>query len=141
MAWELEEAIQYYTRMGAPADQSALISLLREVQTEMGGTIPEGLLPRIAAELGAKPALLTALIRRIPSLNLAGKPLVELCAGPNCGKHTDLAAYAEQLQKQGKLTLRYLPCQRLCGKGPNLRFNGTLHHRADKPLLRKLLEE
>jgi hypothetical protein len=28
---------------------------------------------------------------------------------------------------------------RLCGKGPNLRWDGTLHHKADEALLRKLL--
>ena len=39
MAWELEEAISYYARMGAPADQSAVVSLLREVQQQHGGGI------------------------------------------------------------------------------------------------------
>lgn len=141
MAWELEEAISYYARMGAPADQSAVVSLLREVQQQHGGAIPESLLPHIAAGLHTKTGLLLALIRRIPSLTLSGKPVLELCAGPNCGKHAALAAYAEQLQKEGKLTLRYLPCQRMCGKGPNIRFGGVLHHRADEALLRKLLEE
>jgi len=141
MAWDLEEAITYYARMGAPADQSAVIALLREVQQEQGGAIPEALLPQIAEKLGAKQALLTAIIRRIPSLRLSGKPLLELCVGPNCGKHTALAALAEELERQGRLTLRFLPCQRMCGKGPNLRWNGVLHHRATESLLRQLLEE
>ena len=143
MAWDLEEAITYYARMGAPADQSAVIALLREVQQEQGGAIPEALLPQIAEKLGAKQALLTAIIRRIPSLRLSGKPLLELCAGPNCGKHTALAARAEQLHKAsgGAFRLEWLPCQRLCAKGPNIRFDGTLYHQADEALLRKLLTE
>ena len=37
MPWNLEEAIAYYGQRGAPADQSALVSLLREVQQENGG--------------------------------------------------------------------------------------------------------
>ena len=32
--WNLEEAVSYYKKQGAPSDQSALVSLLREVQQE-----------------------------------------------------------------------------------------------------------
>ena len=42
MAWNLEEAITYYQQHGAPSDQHAIISLLREVQQENGGRIPTG---------------------------------------------------------------------------------------------------
>ena len=37
MLWNLQEAIEYYRKQGAPADQGALISLLREIQRENGG--------------------------------------------------------------------------------------------------------
>ena len=40
MSWDLKEAVEYYGRQGAPGDQSAVISLLREVQQENGGSIP-----------------------------------------------------------------------------------------------------
>ena len=43
MAWELREAVSYYQKQGAPGDQSALLSLLREVQEEFG-CIPKHLL-------------------------------------------------------------------------------------------------
>ena len=38
MSWNLEEAISYYKTQGAPADQSALIGLLKEIQQENQGT-------------------------------------------------------------------------------------------------------
>ena len=140
MDWDLPEAISYYRRLGAPGDQSAVISLLREVQQNAGGSIPPETLPLIARELGAKEALLTALIRRIPSLRLGSGSCLELCSGPNCGKHAALAAFAEKACREKGVALKFVPCMRLCGKGPNLRWNGQLHHRADEALIRKLLE-
>ena len=139
MKWNLNEAIAYYKSMGAPGDQQALIGLLREINTEYGG-IPTSCIADIAANYGIKEGIILALIKRIPSLRLAQGHLLELCAGPNCGKCTTLAACAEKLAAQGKCTLKYVPCMRLCGKGPNIRWDGTLYHKADEALLRKLIE-
>ena len=141
MAFDLEEAVSYYHKQGAPADQSAVISLLREVQQEFG-SIPTSLLPSLAQKLGTKESYFLALIRRIPSLRLSDRHCLELCAGPNCGKHAALGAFAESLCRAsgGKITLRYLPCQRQCGKGPNIRWDGTLYNHADEALLKKLAE-
>ena len=141
MGWDLEEAIAYYRSLGAPGDQNAVIGLLREVQENTGGSIRAELLPVIAAGLGTKEALLTALIRRIPSLKLGSARVLELCAGPNCGKHIALASFAEKICPQKGVTLKFVPCMRLCGKGPNLRWKGQLHHGADEALIRRLLEE
>lgn len=140
MAWDMKEAAAYYKKQGAPGDQTALVSLLREIQTEFGA-IPGHLLPELGAILGVKESLLLALIRRQPRLRLADTHVLELCAGLNCGKRTELAALAEQLcaGKSG-VTLKFVPCMRLCGKGPNLRWDGVLHSGADEALLRKLLE-
>ena len=143
MSWDLKEAVEYYGRQGAPGDQSAVISLLREVQQENGGSIPLSAPEEIAGLYGIKAGFLLALIKRIPSLRLADGHCLELCAGPNCGKRTELAALAEKLCKAhpGKITLKYVPCMRLCGKGPNLRWDGKLYHEADEALLRRLMEE
>lgn len=140
MNWKLEEAVSYYKRQGAPADQTALTALLKEVQQEYGGSIPQGIIPTLATLSGAKESLLLALIRRLPSLHLGGSHVLELCAGPNCGKHAALAAAAEKLQSS-RITVRFVPCMRMCGKGPNLRWDGTLYHKADEALLRRLAEE
>ena len=139
MAWSLQEAIAYYRRQGAPGDQTALSELLREIQTECGGGIPRFALAETARELNTKEALLLALIRRKPSLRLADTHLLEVCAGPNCGKHAALAAAAEKLAS-GNVQVRFVPCMRMCGKGPNIRWDGKVHNRADEALLRQLAE-
>lgn len=136
----MDEIIEYYKKLGAPSDQQAVISLLREVQKAWGGSIPSAAVETIAEKLGTKPGLLLALIRRIPSLRLGEGHLLEVCAGPNCGKHTFLLAAAEKMVAGRKdVALKTIPCQRLCGKGPNIRFDGKLYHKADEALLRQLL--
>lgn len=138
--WNYQEAIDYYRTQGAPADQAALISLLREVQREHNGAIPAAMPVRIAESYGIKEGVLLALIKRIPSLRLSNQHCLELCAGPNCGKHKALADCAEKLQKEtGLFELKFVPCMRLCGKGPNVKWDGKLYHGADESLLRKLL--
>ena len=140
MAWELKEACDYYKKQGAPADQTALTALLREIQEEFGA-IPAGLLPEAARLLGTKESFLLALIRRQPRLRLADTHVLELCAGPNCGKATELAALAEKLCAGRKgVTLRFCGCMRQCGKGPNLKWDGQIYNRADAELLKKLLK-
>ena len=142
MSWNLEEAIAYYKKQGAPRDQTALTGLLREIQQENGGSIPEYLLKQIASAYEVRESFLLAIIKRIPSLRLGNSHVLEMCAGPNCGKHTALAAYAEKLHTASgkKFTLKFCPCMRMCGKGPNIRWDGAIHHKADEQLLQKLLK-
>ena len=143
MSWSLEEASSYYKNQGAPGDQNAVISLLREVQRENGGSISAYELAAVAAAYGVKESFLHAVIKRIPSLRLADKHSLELCAGPNCGKQAALAAFAEKLHDTApeKFTLKYVPCMRMCGKGPNIKWDGKLYHQANEPLLRSLIEK
>ena len=83
MNWNLEEALTYYGRQGAPADQGALTALLRDVQDEHGGKIPGELLPAIAEHYKIKESFLLAVIKRIPSLKLALRSRYWSCApGP-----------------------------------------------------------
>ena len=136
----MDELVEYYRRQGAPGDQQAVIALLRELQSLYGGSIPKWVPQTVAEKLGTKPGLLLALIRRIPSLRLGEGHLMELCAGRNCGKHTHLLKLAEELAKgRTDVSVKTIPCQRLCGKDPNIRFDGQLHHKADEALIRKLL--
>ena len=143
MDWTLKEAMEYYQKNGAPGNQSALISLLREVQQENGSAIPLSAVGEIAAFYGVKDSLLLALIRRIPSLRLDNIHTLALCDGPNCGKHTALAACAEKLHKNSGngFRLEFLPCQRMCGKGPNVQWDGKLYRKADEALLKSFLKE
>ena len=142
MSWDLEEAIGYYGKQGAPADQSALVSLLREVQQENGGSVSPSAVKAIAEGYRVKEALILALIKRIPSLRLGDTHVLEVCAGPNCGKRKELAALAEKLGRENpKVTVKFVPCMRMCGKGPNIKWDGTIHNGADEALLRRLLEK
>lgn len=139
MDWDLKEAVEYYKRQGAPEDQAALIFLLREAQQVSGGALPEGLITQLAQHLGVRESLLLALVRRIPDLRLARGHTLEICGGPNCSKRAALTALAETHCGEN-VTLKTVPCMRLCGKGPNLRWDGTLYHQADGKLLRELLK-
>ena len=138
MNWDLKEAIAYYRRQGAPSDQQALVSLLKEANQHHQG-ISREMLTQIAETYGIRESILHALIRRIPGLRRNNTHCLELCAGVNCGKHQHLAALAEQLAASRNVTVKYVPCMRMCGKGPNLRWDGVLYHHADEALLRKLL--
>ena len=139
MRWDLNETVSYYRSQGAPGDQSSLIALLKEVQQENGGAVPKAALGIVANGLGVKASYLEAVIKRIPSLRLADKHLLEVCAGPNCGKAAAIAAFAENLQSS-KITVKFVPCMRMCGKGPNIKWDGTLYHQATVELLKKLAE-
>lgn len=136
----MEEMLAYYRKQGAPGDQTALVNLLKELQ-QTYGAIPQWAVQRIAEYFGIKESFLLAIIKRMPSLRLQDTHLLELCAGPNCGKHTGLAAAAEKLCKLKGVTLKYIGCQRMCGKGPNIKYDGKLYHKATEALLRELLEE
>ena len=138
MNWDLQEAIIYYRHQGAPSDQNALIALLKEVN-QHGHGISREILTHIADAYGIRESLLHALVRRIPGLRLKNTHCLELCAGVNCGKHRSLAALAENLAASRNVTVKYVPCMRMCGKGPNLRWDGVLYHHADEALLRQLL--
>ena len=141
--WNLEEAVVYYKKQGAPGDQSALVSLLREVQSESGGGIPKGLLMSLGQLLGVKESYLLAVVRRIPSLRIADTHVLELCGGPNCSKRARLADFVEKTygSKPKGFEVRYVPCMRMCGKGPNIRWDGQLYNGADEALIRRLIAE
>ena len=143
MNWNLDEALSYYRKQGAPGDQTALVNLLREIQQEHNGKIPVPLLDEISRSYSIKVTFLLALIKRYPSLHLGDSHTLELCAGPNCGKHTALAEAAERLHAaSGKaFTLKFVPCMRMCGKGPNVKWDGGLYHKANEELLQKLLKD
>ena len=142
MSWELEEAIGYYQRQGAPRDQSALVSFLKELHSELG-FVPGYALAAAAERYGVKESFLRAVAARIPGLRLDERHVLRLCAGPNCGKSAALAAYAEKLTTaaNGRIRLEFGPCMRLCGKGPNLSWDGRLYHKATPELLTELTKE
>lgn len=141
MAWNLDEAAQYYKKQGAPADQNALIAFLLEAKQENSGSIPQHLMADMARALDTKESLLLAIIRRVPRLRLSQQHVLELCAGPNCSARARLADFVDKTYGHGaeNLTIKYVPCMRMCGKGPNVRFDGVLYHDANEALIQKLI--
>ena len=137
MTWNLEEAIRYYQGQGAPGDQNALVNLLKEVQSESGGSVPASALDVIAHKYAVKRSFLEAVIRRIPSLRLGETHCLEICGGPNCSRRGSLAAFAQSLAS-ADVTVKMVPCMRMCGKGPNIRWDGEMYHQADEALLMRL---
>lgn len=135
----MKELLDYYRRQGAPGDQTALVNLLKELQ-QTHGAVPKWAVGEIAEEYNVKESFILAVVKRIPSLRLQDTHLLQLCAGPNCGKHTALAAEAEKLCKLKGIELKYIGCQRMCGKGPNIKFDGKLYHKATVELLQELLK-
>ena len=138
MNWNLEEAIAYYRSMGT--DQTTLVGLLKEIQQKFGGSIPLFAICPIAEAFGVKESFLLALIRRMPSLRLGDTHELKICAGPNCSKHRAIAEAAQKLESKN-ISVSFVPCMRLCGKGPNIRWDGKLYHQATPELLEKLSKE
>ena len=135
----MKEMLEYYRRQGAPADQTALVNLLKELQ-QTYGAVPKWAVGEIAEEYRIKESFILAVIKRIPSLRLQDTHLLQLCSGQNCGKHTALAVEAEKLCKLKGVEFKYMGCQRMCGKGPNIKFDGKLYHKATIELLQELLK-
>lgn len=143
---ELEDSIEYYREQGAPGDQQMLIALLREAQSICGGTLHAQALQAVCAAYGLKAGMLTALIRRVPSLRLSEAPnRLEVCG--TCPKGRALRAFIEEnwQVKSGGVCARagfsyhVTGCMKNCRNGPSLRFNGELYSHADEALLRRLI--
>ena len=143
MAWELKEALGHYKKQGAPADQAALVSLMKEIQRESGGAIPRQAVAEAAEAYRVKESFLLAVIKRIPSLRLQDTHCLELCGGSSCSKRARLAAFVEKTYgaKPEKFELRYVGCMKLCAKGPNIRWDGKIYSGADEALIRSLVEK
>lgn len=141
MEWNLDEALQYYKKQGAPRDQTACVNLLKEIQQEQG-SIPGWMIRRAAEEWNTKESLLLALVRRIPSLRLMDSHILEVCSGPNCGKRTEIADFVEKTYGKNPkdFTFRFCGCMRQCGKGPNIRWDGKVYNAATPELVKKLIE-
>ena len=139
MDWDLQEAVAWHRAQGAPGIHGATVALLKEAQEACGGGLSPELMGQLAQALGVKDSFLLAVVKRTPSLRLEGKHLLRLCGGPNCSKHQHLEKLARELADPDRVTVEVVGCMRLCGKGPNLRYDGRIWHAADETLLRQLL--
>ena len=144
---DLTDSLDYYRAQGAPGDQQMLVYLLREVQDQCGGTLDAEALNAVCQAYGLKMNLLTALIRRVPSLRLSSVPnRLEACG--TCPKGRALRAFIEETwqvksggacEKAG-FSYHVTGCMKNCKNGPSIRWNGKLHSHADEQLVRSLIE-
>ena len=149
MNWnfDLEEALARCRYLGGPANQQALLTLLRRTQmpavlieagfinNEEDNALFDEQLEEIAGALGVKCSFLAAIVRRYPSLRLAGAAhRLELCGGPNCSK-AGLTQFVEKtydvrpggVSTQGNFSYHISGCQRSCRNGPCASWDGTQH--------------
>ncbi len=142
MLWNLDEALQYYQRQGAPSNQLMLVNLLKEIQQESGGGIPRQALGAIERSYGVKEAFLLAVIKRIPSLRVQNTHCLEICGDKSCIKQARLTSFIEKTYGRApeNFTVKSVGCMRQCNQGPNIRWDGELYHRADETLIRRLVE-
>ena len=126
----MKEILDYYRRQGAPGDQTALVGLLKELQ-QTYGAVPKWAVGEIAEEYKVKESFILAVVKRIPSLRLQDTHLLQLCAGPNCGKHSVLAAEAEKLCKLKGVELNTWAASGCAAKAPisNLTESFTIKQR------------
>ncbi len=148
--WTLEEAISYYRAQGAPGDQQALAELLREIQRESGGWLPQEACAEVCRTLGLRESFLSAVIKRYPSLRTEQAPhRLEICGGERCGRNgsASLREFVEstwhvrsgEISREGGFSYRVAGCMKNCLHGPNIRWDGTLYPHADRNLLNSLI--
>jgi len=140
MDWNLEAVLDYYKKQGAPGDQTALVSLLRQTQEEFG-SVPYWAIKKTAESYQIKESSLLAIVKRIPSLRLEDTHTLEICGGPNCRAY--LAGFVEKTYgaKPKGFTVKLSGCMRMCGKGPNIKWDGKLYNGATEDLIRSLVEK
>lgn len=148
-AFDLNEALDYYRKDGAPHDQSALVALLYEAQEASGGALSEDTLEAIIDAYQVKGSLLKALIARLPGLRLGtARHRLEMCGGSNCVKRkaTDLLEYIKTayevnngISLKGCFSLHVSGCMKNCLNGPNIKWDGVMHTRVSKEILDSLI--
>ena len=142
MGWDLNEALAYYQRQGAPNDQAMRVNLLKEIQQENGGSLPAWSVGAVAEAYHIKPTFLAAILKRFPSLRIADTHRLELCGGVTCSR---CGLTADRIKKTcgtlpAGLEIRQTGCMHNCGKGPCIKWDGVLYPGADEALILKLMK-
>ena len=142
----IREIIRYYREQGAPQDQQMLIALLREIQEESGGAIPQAALLQIAGAYEIRETMILALIRRISGLCTEDVPhRLEICGTCRAGAKLRNEIERTYTVKSGGsstagFSYRVTPCMKNCKNGPSIRWDGKLYGNADMELIRTLME-
>lgn len=148
--FDIDEAIQYYQKEGAPGDQQALILLLKEIQENQGGVLSPQAIDTVANAYRVTASFLHAIARRIPSLRLSqAKNRLEMCSGVNCASRgaAGLLAFVQKKYSvqngqsaKGGFSLHITGCMKNCKHGPNIKWNGTLYAGSTPEALKRIIE-
>ncbi len=140
MSWHLKEALSYYKTLGAPQEQSVLLSLLHEVQDHYDGAIPVQVVTKIAHKYELKESYLLALISRFSNLHLQNSQCLEICGSKKCKRSMDLQKFVEQnYGADPNISIKVTGCMHSCGTGPNIRWNGKLYSQVTEESLCQLI--
>ena len=150
--WDLSEAIEYYAGQNAPADQNALVELLKEIQDECGGVVPSYALVEVCRSYDIKKTFLDAIIKAYPSIRTEDAPhLLQLCSGERCAKRgcSELVSFVEKtydvengkVSATGGFLFKVTGCMKNCTAGPNIKWDGKLYQQADINLLKTLIND
>lgn len=132
----VDEILKVYEGQGKPAGQEVILSVLRDIQ-EILGCIPKEVQEETAKRLGIKPSFLSAFIKKYPGFKEGSAGYeIQVCMGPSCGAGKALEilraveAAGEEKEREQGISVKIVRgrCTRRCGKGPNLKINGVLHH-------------
>lgn len=143
----LQELIKYYRLQGAPEEQQLLISLLRDAQEIDGDALMPQTIASICESYQIKPAILHALIRRMPSLHFSDTPhCLEVCG--TCKDGRALADFIERTygvkngscRQSGGFSYRITGCMKNCKKGPSIRWDGEIVSFAAPDLIRQIIK-
>lgn len=146
----LQEIAQFYKGQGAPGDQAALLSCLREAQAACGGMLDGAAQAEIGQVLGVKPSYLQAVAKCISDLKLSGAAhTLTVCQGQNCTRRgaeirryleAELGARPGKTFLDGKWLYQTAGCQRACRTSPNVRVDGRLITGVTVEKLKELLQ-
>lgn len=139
--WDFHEALEYYKRQGAAESQIELKSLLSEIAKEYSGVIPACYVEKISESYKMRESFLLAVIRNMPSVRIENTDCLEICMGSRCTESQNLILFAHKIKDDRKVNLiiKSTQCMHMCGKGPNIKFNGKIYNNADEELIKNLL--
>ena len=134
---KLQEILERYAKIRDTGGQELIVTLLREIQ-DAEGYIPDSLHAQAARAMQVSPAVITALIKRIPGFKSApSKYAITVCTGPRCAAkgsreilrtfETILHIRAGQATPDGLISLETQNCFKKCGSAPNVRCGHTIY--------------
>lgn len=146
---QLKIVIEYY-RSNRDKSQEALVACLKEIQ-QIYGCVPIAAQRLVCEIFEAKPTLVSAIIKRYPSLKEASvQHELTICMGTNCmrqGSQKGLRLAEQQLRAKANgnpvkgIQLRTCQCLRQCKTSPNLLIDGTLHTSVEPEQLKQFIKD